>query len=590
MKKFTIILVGVLLIVGCQSDFLERYPITLPSEANFWNDDSDLEIYCNQFYSVFPIHQVNSENLGVFGIDNNSDNMVPSDFDQRLAGTRVIPTSGGGWDWDNVRTANYFLENFHKVEVTDANRANVRHYHGEARFFRAFIYYNLLRNFGDLPWIGKTLSPNFGDLQIEREKRNVIADSIIADLDLAIELLKPKEQADLFRVNREIALAFKSRVCLYEGTWEKYHHGTVFGVQGSNGEKYLKLAVEASETLMEEGKFSLHFVGGHDNAYRSLFNKVDLSNNPEILLWKKYDVTLNVTNQVQKVLAFGGGATGLSKSLIDDYLMVDGRPTANHTDYLGDFSLRNVVGNRDPRLAQTLTVQGYPLQVQNGQAVLSFERPSLEVANEFRSTTGYHLYKGLDPEQIIYAPNMALSTAAIVFRYAEVLLNYAEAKAELGELTQANLDASVNRLRDRVGMAHLKLSEIEYDPHWIFPSLSPIINEVRRERRVELVADGLRLDDLMRWRAHTVFKDSRPKGMRYIGSELEGTYIDQSTGDDLLLVGANIFVDEHGYIDPYKRVAALQEGYQFDPNRDYLSPIPINELQLNGLLLQNPGW
>ena len=166
---------------------------------------------------------------------------------------------------------------------------------------------------------------------------------------------------------------------------------------------------------------------------------------------------------------------------------------------------------------------------------------------------------------------------SIIFRYAEVLLNYAEARAELGEITQMDLDLTINKLRDRVGLPYLNLSSITPDPNWDYPQLSPIINEVRRERRVELSFEGLRLDDLLRWRAHCIFVNERSLGAKFVQADYPN-----------MVVGTNVYVDTNGYIDAYQK--ALPAGYGFKPDRDYLSAIPTNELTLNENYTQKPGW
>ncbi len=170
-----------------------------------------------------------------------------------------------------------------------------------------------------------------------------------------------------------------------------------------------------------------------------------------------------------------------------------------------------------------------------------------------------------------------LETAGIVFRYAEALLNYAEAKAELGTITQSDLDISINKLRSRVGMPHLNMGSITTDPKWEFSTVSPLINEIRRERRVELMCEGFRFDDLCRWRAMNTIIGKRPLGARFVASHYP-----------TLTPGVNVLVDANGYIDPYK--TALLNGNQFKENRDYLLPVPRLEITINNAIVQNPGW
>ena len=390
-----------------------------------------------------------------------------------------------------------------------------------------------------------------------------------------------------FRINREAAMLLKARICLYEGTWEKYHQNTPFGVAGENGTAYLQMAAETAMDLMETGTFSL-YKGPAGQEYWSLFNQLDYSENPEVLLWKKYDVALGVLHHISAILISGAGNMGISKGMVDSYLCTDGSPISVSAAFLGYDSIEGMVINRDPRLAQSIFLKGYDQTINSpgGAADTKFFKPAIDKAGQFRATTGYCLYKGVNPEAS-QSTNSGGWMGSIILRYTEALLIYAEAKAELGTITQADIDITVNAIRDRVGMIHLDINNIVNDPDWDFPTLSPIINEVRRERRVELAFEGQRWDDLARWRAHHLISGKRPKGCLYVGSNLENTYTDY-LGNPSVILGQNVFVDEDGFIDPYQGM--LPGGFGFDPNRDYLSPIPSNELTLNTNLVQNPGW
>ena len=383
-------------------------------------------------------------------------------------------------------------------------------------------------------------------------------------------------------------MLFKARVCLYEGTWEKYHAGTPFGVTGSDGSQFLQAAAVTAELLMQGNRFRI-YQGPAGTEYWSLFNSLDYTGNPEILLWKKFDVGLQIVNNVSRMLSGGGGNIGLSKTLIDSYLCTDGKPRSVSPSFLGYDSVQMEVANRDPRLAQTLFLKGYDMTSNAPEGVKNqkFDRPALDGAGEFRNTTGFALYKGVNPDFSNQGNNDIGVQGSIIFRYAEALLIFAEAKAELGTITQADVDKSINLLRDRVGMIHLDMNNITSDPNWDFPNLTPIINEIRRERRIELVCEGTRWDDLARWRAHHLLVGKRLKGVKYIGTNLEGSYKDFQ-GKQTIIIGVNLFVDANGFVDPYQ--SALPNGYGFDPDRDYLSPVPSDELTLNSNLVQNPGW
>ena len=583
MKNIIFIALCALVLSSC-TDELTYYPLTAPVSETYWGSVENLKLYANQFYTGLPQHSDGTTYAGIYATDNNSDNSIPPTNDTRLNGKLTVPSTGGGWDFSRIRAANFFLENYQKTPSLGVER-DIAHYAGEVRFFRAYYYFLMLRSFGDLPWINKTLNADFEELKAlnVRIGRSVIADSIIADLDFAIANLYPKERAEALRINREIALLVKSRVCLFEGTWEKYHAGTIFGVNGSDGSKYLTQAAAAARTLIDEEKYTL------SASYPAMFNQTDLSSNPEVMLWKKYNHLLGIYVDYNRNMTMGGANTGLTKTLIESYLCTDGQPVSVSPLYQGDNSLNKIKQNRDNRLLWTIAFPGYPFQIRNGDTLTVFVKPSIEYTSpEMRCTSGYQIYKGCDP----YTNNQQTigmgEQACVIFRFAEALLNYAEAKAELGTITQEDLNLSVNKLRDRAGVAHLELDNIPTDPDREFPNLSPIINEVRREHRVELALEGFRFNDLMRWRAHHLIVGKRLKGLLYVGSDIQGTYLN-AQGNDVLILGNNLLVDPDGYIDPYQK--AIPSGFQFEPDRDYLLPIPTNEITLGGgNLIQNPNW
>ncbi|QZT36921.1 RagB/SusD family nutrient uptake outer membrane protein [Halosquirtibacter xylanolyticus] len=581
--KLYILFIGVIL-ASCSKDFLDRKPLDKISSADYWTNTNDLKLYVNQFYTKFPSHGTGYGG-GMFWRDNNSDNLVPRSFNARMNGSWNKPTSGGGWGWTDIRNVNYFLDNYDNVPGDSKDKKS---YVGEARFFRAYFYFSLVKQFGDVPWYDHVLQPGAEELYKARDSRNFVIDKILEDLDYAIENLKGSGAQTSMRVTKEVALLFKSRVALFEGTWEKYHEGTDFGVKDANPTKYLDLAATAAKALIDLGTCQIYSDGNTETSYYTLFNKTDYKGVTEVMLWRQYDQDLTLRHNLQRYLQPGAG-TALSKDFCDSYLDKEGRPLAVSTFENSYVSLSGMSKDRDPRMRQTLYIPGRVKinNKPNGAADELYERPPIDVAGEDGNMTGLVSCKGMDPDYLQSYSSFQSTTGAIVFRYAEALLNYAEAKAELGTITQADLDISINKLRDRVGMVHLELGAIVADPNWKFPTLSPIINEVRRERRIEFVTTGFRFDDLMRWKAANLFVGKRPRGMMYVGGEFEGKYLDDK-GTDLITLGKNINVDENGFIDPYKK--ALPAGYGFKEDRDYLKPIPTNELTINKNLQQNPGW
>jgi hypothetical protein len=560
---FTIIL------ISCEK-FLNQFPLDQITSDSYWQTPKDLELYLNHFYTSFTTFPQNASTT----IDGTSDNFVLAAFDARLAGTTVVPASGGGWTWTNVKSVNYFLSHYTTVK---SPWVGISQYVGEAYFFRAYYYYGLVQAFGDLPWINKTLSTTSEELYMPQISRTIIVDSIIADLDKAISYMGSKGQAPVSRINKEVAMLFKSRVCLFEGTWEKYQAGTPFGVTGSDGKKYVTLARDAAKQLIDKGLYQLYSTGKPKEDYYHLFGLVDYSSNSEVLLWRGYNKALSLVHR-EAGTYYRANGWGLSKWLVDSYLCTDGLPISVSPLYAGDNNLLNVVKNRDPRLAQTIWIPRDPA-LQVGNDTTFFKITLIDLAGEYLCTSGYQVKKYSDcfgdglKEAFAYEGDVGL----ILFRYGEALLNYAEARAELGEISQSDIDITINKLRDRVGLPHLQLNNIVTDPKWDYPTLSPIINEVRRERRVELALENLRIWDLLRWRAHALFVNKRPPGAKFIQADFPK-----------MVIGKNIYLDKDGYIDFYFK--ALPSGYGFKPERDYLSPLSSLELTLNEKLIQNPGW
>lgn len=580
-NKFIIgCLVLSILLAACKKGFLERTPQTSISDGDYWKTPNDLRLYVNSFYNGLPSYIQAYFTAGIFSEDDyqGSDNMVDRNYNRSLNGERTLPVSEGGWtygDWGNIRSTNYFLGHYQNAT---GSAAEINKYVGEALFFKAWHYFSKLKSFGNLPWLSKTLLPSDTvELKAPRLSRSVVVDSMMAILDKAIEYLPSKDTPgyENFRIYKELAAAFQSRVALYEGTWEKYHAGTPFGVPGSDGSKFLRKAAAAAKLVMDSKKFGIDNTGAV-NAYWKLFNQPSYASSKEVMFWRQYNADDGNYTFISRYLKLGGGR-GITKNLVDDYLCTDGAPISVSPLYEGDETLVKVATNRDPRLAQTV-------QINDGNHYLidttRFWRPAYDAtANEDKDYTGYQIYKGLSTDGRQHDKG---TQGLIYLRYAEVLLNYMEAKAELGEATQEDADLTINLLRNRVGMPGLVVAAIVTDPKWQFPSLSPLINEVRRERRVELACEGYRHDDIWRWAAAgTLIKGWKPKGAKRAQFEAMGGSA----------VTSFYPVDEQGYIFPYKNNVVGANGYQFKTERDYLLPIPTDQLLLNpNLAPQNPGW
>ena len=577
MKYFKIIIfifIATAIFSSCQEDLLERYPLDQVSSADFFKQPNDLKIYVNQFYNdaLFPVFfgAILGNPYRGGADDYNSDNQINGMvLDERLAGTRTVSYSGRvGWDYSYVRKINYFFDNYKKCQ---ANFNDYKQYVGEAYFFRALIYFQLMQTFGEVVYVKTTLQTNSPELFLPKTPRNIVADNIIADLDSAATYLSDVKNDGCSRLNKWIALALQTRVALYEGSWEKYHASDAFKVSTPQADKYFNKVVEGATAIMNSGKFDIYSTGSPSTDYAKLFTQRDYSTNKEVLFWKKFSTALSINNNKNYSLEFPYNKS-ITKGMADSYLCTDGKPISLSPLYIGANTLIDEAKNRDPRFAQSIATPEVSWMIDaSGTKTWNDVYTNINTATKFNAPTGYVMYKGYDP--ILANHNLNYEeTPSIYYRYAEVLLNFAEAKAELNSLTQADVDVSIKKLRDRVGMPNLVLASITADPKWDFQTLSPVLNEIRRERRVELSNEGLRWNDIARWAAADVLiAGKRPKGCK--GSQF---------------ASSTFPVDENGLLDPYQ--TALPNGYGFVINRDYLNPIPQSELTLNPQLVQNPGW
>ncbi|MCP4313566.1 MAG: RagB/SusD family nutrient uptake outer membrane protein [Bacteroidetes bacterium] len=554
---------------SCDEDFLDKTPQDEISEPDFWKTEGDLQLYLNGLYGVFPqwggSGAAPSKDLGT-DIVIESQEWWGDSFTPVMDGVLTVPTSGGGWSWGDVRRVNYFLENAVKAETGDL----IEHYIGEGYFLRAWIYFELLKGFGDLPIVTEVLNvDDEAALYGSRSPRSEVVDFILEDIDMAISKMGVASEAGPGRLNQDVAILFKARVCLYEGTWEKYHEGTVFA-GSTNGTALIEEAVTAAMEVISRGNYSLT-TGDPDQVYYDLFVNLDLSDNPEVLLWKQYRAA-SLTESSGNSMWNHPNTQGMTHGMTENYLCSDGLPYAVSPLFVGDDSLTVIEIGRDARFKNTVMVPGDLDYVSLAGDTVLFTVPYM-----VRCPTGYALQKWrenvLQPEtngRSGYVPY-------IYFRYAEALLIYAEAKAELGTLSQGDVDISINEIRERVGMPDLVLGDITVDPNWpdYGYALPDYLLEIRRERVVELFAEGYRIDDLMRWRAHELFVGTRPTGTMYT-SDIQALYPNEK-------------VNEDGFIDPF--VDYLNGGaYGFNPERDYLWPLPTNELTINPNLDQNPNW
>ncbi len=596
MKSMKILVTGLLslsLLSACNNDFLDRYPEADRSEANFWTSKSDFELYVNTLYpkylsgfgAVWQDGNVQPKGVNeaqiVYG-DLITDNAVTTNYSRVTNNDYIAYLTGisgsGGWNWENLRQINYFLNNYKKTAL-DPSEYNI--YIGEIYFFKALEYFDKVKLFGDVPWLTKDLKTNSEELMSPRNPRGEVIDSVLMVLDKSYELL-PVRNSNSGRINKDMALFLKSRIGLYEGTFRKYHGG-------DNPQKYLQLSAEASQQLIQSGKYAVT-KGDPNKVYNSLFARESYADNKEIIYWRGYNSELTLGSAFSRYFAQNNrnGGSGATRSLVDDYLCIDGQSISTSPKYKGKETIALEFENRDPRLSQTISKPGeYALRVGIGMAGSTANPlPGIKgsnTANGNLCVTGYRWAKWFYDNPDDWARTTNGLQAAPIMRYAEVLLNYAEAKAELGQISQTVLDQTINVLRDRVGMPSLILGNEPEDPRldqiyatYVGYGVTPVLREIRRERRIEMAFEDVRWDDLVRWKA-----------LKLLSMPVEGMKFNQSDYPNIK-VGKDIILSSEGLILPYAQT--LNNQNRTFNERMYLFPIPITDLVLNPNLKQNPGW
>lgn len=581
-------------LISCDNN-LDLSPKDRVTETDYFRTETDLQMFSNPLYNNLLKDEIYKKQC---------DDYVRRDLSPEMRGgsDRVMPQKGGGgWSWTDLRRINTLIARADQCP----DKAAVLKYTALARFFRAYFYFEKVKRFGDVPWYDVELGSADDALYKARDSRELVMTKMMEDIDYAIQNLpeKNEEGSVPYRVTRYAALALKSRFCLFEGTFRKYHD---LQPEDHDYNYYLTQSAEAARQIIDSHQYKLYSTGKPDEDYGNLFASEN-ANADEYILAIKYDYSMNIRhNATAHAVMPTQGSPGLTRKMVNSYLMKDG---TRFTDRPGwqEMFFTEETKDRDPRLAQTIRTPGYH---RIGQTVPS--------APDLSSTvTGYQIAKFVqNPDDYSGQVNRADMSACDlpVFRYAEVLLNYAEAKAEAGTLTQQDLDISVNELRKRVGMPFMNMAVVNSSPDPYMMSSATgfsnvtgnnqgVILEIRRERSVELAVEGFRWDDLMRWKAGYCI-NQEITGMYFPGPgeyDLTGDgvvdvilYAEGSTkptasagvalfeiNKDLKLTGGT-----KGYLNAHRDVPRTP----FNEGRDYLYPIPPAERSLNHNLTQNPGW
>ncbi len=594
--KLSLLTASLLTFAGCNDSYLDRLPETMVQKENFFKTESDLDMYALNLYDFLD--------NGFYEQDATTDNASTTgnkEIKNIMLGTASAANITEGWNWEKLRDINFMLENLSQAKISEAK---LKHYEGLARYFRARFYVNKVQRFSDVPWVDKVVKvEDQAALFGKRDPRELVVQKIMEDFKFAFENVEATKVPG--KVNKWVIGQEYSRFALFEGTYRKYHK--YLGLD-KTVDNFLTIAYQTAENIMGNAGYAIHNTGKVESDYASLYNNPNLENNSEVILGRFY--ANNVINRSDWPGMFGNYEYYPLRDMVQSYLMKDGSIYTNKAGY-DKFSFVEEFKDRDPRLAQTYAAPGWNLVYVSTYS----QGPGLYVQQLSKNFSGYHQIKGFlntSVQEERYNVDIPL------YRYAEVLLTFAEAKAELGILNnQADLDKSVNLLRKRAGMPDMTLNPVldtkmANDFKETAGPNQSLILEIRRERRVELAFEGFRFNDLMRWKAGKLL-ERKPQGIYFKGL---GNH--DVTGDgiaDIKLIPSNeslpevreknslgvtlryykvgrigqdvsVFLSDgnSGYIDVVDKVGTFE-----DP-KYYYRPIPKNDRDINPSLEQIFGW
>lgn len=594
------VLLGLFLVttVSCEK-FFDRETYDSIESDSFFESESDLELYTNGF-----LQNMTPSATTIGYSDNDADySAVNIPHDLLRPDGNISPGNQGGWtesSWSNLRDINYMLVNMVKLKG-QINDDVYNHYEGVARFWRAWFYFDKVKTFGAVPYYDDVIKSNDTEgMTKARDSREFVMDKILEDLNFAAEncLATDKYRGDGSLINKYVALAFKSRVCLFEGSYRKYHQvdpstGNAWINPKEASDKFFNEAIDASEELMNSGAFTL-VDGDKENSYRSLFTSEKLLTS-EVIWGRHFSKDLSLLHDLSWVYYSPtyGSKVSLTKTFVNTYLMKDGTPFTNKANY-ETIPYSDEFTDRDARLAQTVISPDY-MMTNNGVT-------RLYAPNWLVTRTGYHPIKfSIDNNADNILSRAASWNSLPIFRFAEILLNYAEAKAELGQLDLSAWNRSIALLRTRAGIT--SVFPTTADPYLVNYYQNTIddalILEVRRERAIELCLEmGLRWTDLMRWHMGDLLNSSanpwigmyipdRNKAYDLNGDGQIDFEIGNTENATTIVVGSSnanqsfSLNADNNLVWNYQRIWAEHK---------YLRPIPTEAIIRNPNLKQNYLW
>lgn len=558
--------------LGCLTySCLDLDPKDQIADGNYWQEASDFKLFANQFYgwtrdfsnSVYDAPH--SDKCSDLILDKSGTNVYSN-------GTNSIPTGDNNYtdNYNRIRRTNILLQKADSY----GNQSDIEQYIGEAKFFRAYCYFELLQLYGDVIITKKPLDVTDPEMKVARNDRSEVVDFMIQDLKDAAGQLPLTSAVENGRVGSEGAWAFLSRVALYEGTWQKFRGNE------ARGKELLDVAAKAAKEVINSKNFSLYtpaILG--DSAQKYMFILEDVKSNPagllkasntEYIFSRRHDETLNPIgkNITKECLA---NAQQIAQKFAALYLCQDGLPIEKSSLYL--FKVDGIIAheyqNRDNRMLYTLCVPGgYYWSNENSR--VNWTSDAADKASA--SIKGYSPANGSGYANQKWAAERKVQTNSEgydypVIRYAEVLLNYAEAVYERDDaISDDDLNISLNLVRNRINKSMPKLSN-----NLVTANGLNMREEIRRERTVELFNEGFRIDDLKRWKTAETEMPKDFLGIKWTGTEYATKWPNVSYAKN-----------SDGYI-------ILETGRKWE-SKHYLYPLPTDQLQLNPNLKQNPGW
>lgn len=568
---------------------LTEMPVSQGSSQAVFGSKEGLELYTNSFYELLP-----NNDVGVFQDDDNSDLVARYGIDAMIATNQLGPTNTSGWSWSNLRNINFFIENAEKSTVPEKN-----HYIGLARFFRAYWYFGMVQRYGDVPWIDKPIDVKDEEkLYAPRDSRFTVMDKVLEDLNFAISNITTTADNGRSLITANVVRAYKTRICLYEASIRKYH--TRYGQQATAAAWYQEVVTTAGQIT----GFSLNTAGA--TPYRSLFiGNTPLTNETILAIIQNGELKVYSSVNRRFISPTYGNRPALTRRFINHYLNADGTRFTDNPNYVTT-EFKDEVKNRDGRLKQTIRMGDYR-RTENGVSVVA-------APNFNQSITGYQPIKLTVDERFPFDDESMNVNPHIIMRWAEVLLNKAEALAELGQMDAASWASTIGLLRIRAGIDPTAANTLPTvaDPYLVSCyrkddgtafSTDPILLEVIRERTVEMIFEGLRRDDLIRWRMGGLLATTVFNGMYVPELNVPMDLNEDGIMDVVFYKGTRPSVTATVFVDVSSSAAdktSLSEDTKGEvrwnkaprdwPAKKYLYPIPETDVIKNPALGQNPEW